>query len=214
MQSLLSKIGAQLTEFYAARSDLGESALRMGWRDREAQTRRFAQLVKLITESADEAFSLNDLGCGSGDFLAFMRQQGFNKPNYAGYDVSSGMIDEARKSFEDNAEQRFIQVAQSAEMSPADYTIASGIFNLKFSIPEHEWLYFIHDNLHRMVEKSHKGIAFNMLTKYSDAEHKREELHYADPLYFFDYCKRNFSKNVALLHDYQEYDFTIIVRKF
>ncbi|MBM3138043.1 MAG: class I SAM-dependent methyltransferase, partial [Chloroflexi bacterium] len=29
----------------------------------------------------------------------------------------------------------------------------------------------------------------------------------------FDYCKVNFSKNVALLHDYKLYDFTIIVRK-
>ena len=32
-------------------------------------------------------------------------------------------------------------------------------------------------------------------------------------LFFFDFCKRNFSRNVALLHDYGLYDFTIIVRK-
>ena len=39
------------------------------------------------------------------------------------------------------------------------------------------------------------------------------DLYYADPLDLFDYCKRNFSKNVALLHDYRLYDFTLIVRK-
>jgi hypothetical protein len=54
-----------------------------------------------------------------------------------------------------------------------------------------------------------------MLTKYSDAERMagRPDLFYGDPLFFFDFCKRNFSRNVALLHDYGLYDFTIIVRK-
>jgi hypothetical protein len=29
----------------------------------------------------------------------------------------------------------------------------------------------------------------------------------------FDICKRKFSRNVALLHDYGLYEFTILVRK-
>jgi len=41
----------------------------------------------------------------------------------------------------------------------------------------------------------------------------RPDLYYADPLFLFDFCKQNFSKNVALLHDYRLYDFTLIVRK-
>ena len=41
----------------------------------------------------------------------------------------------------------------------------------------------------------------------------RPHLHYGDPLWFFDWCKRKYSRNVALLHDYDLYDFTIIVRK-
>jgi len=52
-----------------------------------------------------------------------------------------------------------------------------------------------------------------MLTKYPDAARMRSDLYYADPGFFFDYCKRNFSRNVALLHDYNLYDFTILVRK-
>jgi hypothetical protein len=64
-----------------------------------------------------------------------------------------------------------------------------------------------------MNEKSKAGFAFNVLTKYSDVEFMRKELYYADPCFLFDYCKRAFSKNVALLHDYNQYDFTLIVRK-
>jgi hypothetical protein len=41
----------------------------------------------------------------------------------------------------------------------------------------------------------------------------RRHLYYADPCYLFDTCKKRFSRNVALLHDYEAYDFTIIVRK-
>jgi len=64
-----------------------------------------------------------------------------------------------------------------------------------------------------MNKKSIKGFAFNMLTKYSDREYMKEYLYYADPLFIFDYCKRNFSKKVALIHDYELYEFTILVRK-
>ena len=52
-----------------------------------------------------------------------------------------------------------------------------------------------------------------MLTSYSDADKKRDELHYADPCAIFDLCKRKYSRNVALYHDYSLYDFTIVVRK-
>ncbi len=58
-----------------------------------------------------------------------------------------------------------------------------------------------------------KGFSCNFLTKYSDANRMRSDLYYADPCFLFDYCKRHFSKNIALLHDYQLYDFTLIVRK-
>ena len=38
----------------------------------------------------------------------------------------------------------------------------------------------------------------------------KDYLFYADPCQLFDYCKQNFSKQVALLHDYRLYEFTII----
>jgi len=40
----------------------------------------------------------------------------------------------------------------------------------------------------------------------------RPDLYYADPRLYFDYCKRNFSRHVALLHDYGLWEFTVIVR--
>jgi hypothetical protein len=81
--------------------------------------------------------------------------------------------------------------------------------------PYDEWRGMVTDTLRRMDRLCTKGFSFNMLTSYSDAERmaQRPDLFYGDPLFFFDFCKRNFSRNVALLHDYGIYDFTILVRK-
>jgi hypothetical protein len=40
----------------------------------------------------------------------------------------------------------------------------------------------------------------------------KDYLHYADPLFIFDYCKTYFSGFVLLKHDFTLDEFTIIVR--
>jgi hypothetical protein len=94
-----------------------------------------------------------------------------------------------------------------------DYAVVSGTFNMKLDADFDAWTKIVIEALHQMDAHTSKGFSFNMLTKYSDADRMRPDLYYADPLFFFDYCKCNFSKNVALLHDYKLYDFTILVRK-
>lgn len=65
------------------------------------------------------------------------------------------------------------------------------------------------------IDESDKpqGFSFNCLTSYSDKEKMRPDLYYADPSKIFDLCKRRYSRNVAVLHDYGLYEFTVIVRK-
>ena len=76
-----------------------------------------------------------------------------------------------------------------------------------------EWTDFVIQGLEEMNSHSRIGFSSNFLTKYSDADKMRSDLYYADPCFLFDYCKTHFSKNVAILHDYGMYDFTLIVRK-
>jgi hypothetical protein len=98
-------------------------------------------------------------------------------------------------------------------MNLSDYTVASGIFNVMMGHTESQWLAYILSTLDEMNNKSKSGFSFNLLTKYSDQEHMKKNLYYADPCFLFDYCKRNYSKNIALLHDYDLYEFTIHVVK-
>ncbi len=104
-------------------------------------------------------------------------------------------------------------VADRARLPPAEYTVASGIFNVKLDHPVDTWREYVLQTLETLDSLSIRGFAFNMLSTYSDPDKRRTDLFYEDPLQMFDVCKRRFSPQVSLLHDYPLYEFTIVVRK-
>ncbi len=201
-----------IVDFYTKHlNEFGNSSKGMGWKDDHAQLIRFVQLARVISQK--EKFSINDLGCGTGRFYHFLSEQGYASYQYYGYDMLDEMIDIAKRNLLPNISVSLKKITASENMTEADYTIASGVFNVKYDSDDTDWLNYIKHTLEDMNSKSKKGFAFNLLTAYSDKEFMQSYLYYADPLFFFDFCKRNFSKNVALLHDYFQYDFTILVRK-
>ncbi|MDZ4159932.1 MAG: hypothetical protein U1B80_09090, partial [Anaerolineaceae bacterium] len=94
-----------------------------------------------------------------------------------------------------------------------DYAVSCGVFNMKQETNYDEWTLFVLECLLEMDGKASLGFSVNFLTKYSDPERMRPDLYYADPCFLFDYCKTHFSRNVALLHDYNLHDFTLLIRK-
>ena len=169
---------------------------------------RFRQLLKLVDRSAP--FAINDFGCGYGALAEHLRNEG-GAFEYCGFDISAEMISKAEAAHRKASGITFVN--SEAGLPVADYTVASGIFNVKLDTPPSEWERYILATLATINKLSKKGFAFNVLTKYSDTEFMRSNLYYADPLFYFDYCKAKFSRLVALLHDYPLYEFTIIVRK-
>ena len=95
----------------------------------------------------------------------------------------------------------------------ADYSVASGIFNVRLERDDAEWWEYLCSTLDLLDRTSRLGFSFNCLTSYSDADKMKPYLYYADPCKVFDLCKRKYSRNVALLHDYNLYEFTIGVTK-
>lgn len=205
-------VDRKILDFYIEKvSRFGNSSLGVGWKDDNAQRVRFAQLVKVIEGKSN--FSINDLGCGTGMFYKYLIAEGFLPDHYNGYDILKEMVQSAEDNLLPNPAISLNKIHSSQEIILADYTVASGIFNVKYEANEVDWLEYVLSTIESMNKGSRLGLAFNMLTKYSDQEFMQSYLYYADPLFLFDYCKRNFSKDVALLHDYSQYDFTIIVRK-
>lgn len=178
------------------------------WNSEASQEQRFKQLLKVCDLSTN--FSINDYGCGYGALADCLSSQDCTF-RYTGYDVLQSMVVKAQELHRRCSNCTFTW--QETDLEVADYTIASGIFNVKFQSSDQEWTEYVVQILGKMNALSSKGFAFNMLTSYSDEEYMRPDLFYADPCFFFDYCKRAFSRNVALLHDYDFYDFTILVRQ-
>jgi SAM-dependent methyltransferase len=186
----------------------GETPRGVDWNSEESQLIRFEQLCKVITSTG--AFSLHDVGCGYGalyDFLA-KRHQAFS---YLGLDISQDMIRACERRYSSDSRPRFIRAFQPN--SVADYGIASGLFNVRLDRSDIEWLDYIEATLNVLDQTSRKGFGFNCLTSYADKDRMQDYLFYANPCLIFDLCKRRYSRQVALLHDYGLYEFTILVRK-
>lgn len=203
-QNIYKKVSDYYTEKVIT---FGEQAKGVDWNGEESQRIRFEQLTKII--HLKDFFSINDLGCGYGALVDYLDEKAVEY-EYFGYDISEEMIKRARSRFFHKHNCNFFNHCQ---MNVADYTIASGIFNVKLDVEGDSWLKYILNTLTIMNQSSMKGFSFNILTSYSDDEYKKDYLYYADPCFFFDYCKRHFSRWVSLLHDYGLYEFTILVRK-
>ncbi|HEY8271269.1 MAG TPA: class I SAM-dependent methyltransferase [Pseudobdellovibrionaceae bacterium] len=210
MQNKKNNLLAEIAGYYTSKlSQHGETPQGVDWNGEESQTQRFRQLCKIIDPSKKD-FSINDLGCGYGalyDFLA-LHYEAFS---YSGVDVSASMVRAAEQRHQNKTNARFLLTSEPDQI--ADYGVASGIFNVRLSHSETEWVKYIETILDALDRTSRMGFSFNCLTLYSDVEKRRDHLYYADPGILFDFCKRRYSRHVALLHDYGLFEFTILVRK-
>lgn len=200
-----------LNEYFADKLEkFGPTPKGVDYNGPEAQVIRFEQLVKIIDPS--RPFTVLDYGCGYGAMFEFLQNKGWQF-EYWGVDLVEKMVLAGRETYRQFSHAYF--TTDENEVPGADYLLAGAIFNIKLETPYDEWRDFTLRTLDNMNRLCSKGFSFNMLTKYSDPERmaERPDLYYGDPLFYFDYCKRNFARNVALLHDYGLYDFTILVRK-
>jgi SAM-dependent methyltransferase len=97
----------------------------LGFGRRSSQEKRFAAALTL--GSLHER-RLLDVGCGFGDFLAWLAARGV-RPRYTGLDICPPMIERCRSRFKNTQARFVIGDALSYEPEePFDYVVASGIF--------------------------------------------------------------------------------------
>lgn len=187
----------------------GAVSTAVGWNTPESQELRFEKLTSVIVDRGAPV-SVNDYGCGYGAHLHYLERCGIAVAEYYGYDLSAEMLEAARANLA--SFQGRLDLRKSAEIATrADYTFVSGTFNVRFESGYDAWKAFIHSKLDEMDRFSAKGFAFNLLSTYVDWQ--EPHLFYGDPGYWFDHCKRKYSKRVSLLHDYPLYEWTLVVRK-
>jgi hypothetical protein len=199
----------QIKSFFEQTFDqFGPTPKGMDWNSEQAQEARFEQLLKVCGSSRE--FSIIDYGCGYGALAGVLAKKNLAF-QYWGYDLSEVIIAGAQELYRNQPNIQF--TARESDLPVSDFTVACGIFNKKFEASDEDWTGYVLQNLDNMAALSRKGFSFNLLTQYSDPERMRPDLYYADPCFFFDHCKQRYARNVALLHDYDYYDFTIIIRE-
>jgi SAM-dependent methyltransferase len=185
----------------------GATAAGVDWKSESSQMLRFDQLRHLW--AADAETSIIDYGCGYGALAAYLRTSG-HRGRYVGFDLSDQMagaaVDRSR------ALDDCWWTSDRSQLRPADFAVASGIFNVKLDAGDEEWSAYMNRTIADMAALARRGFAFNALTSYSDAEKQRPDLYYANPLELFEHCRATYSRFVTLLHDYPLYEFTMIVR--
>ena len=204
-----SSIIRDVAAYYSSKLALhGATAKGVDWNGPDSHELRHRQFLRLLDGAPDA--SVLDLGCGFGDFLRFLRAEGF-RGAFIGYDVAPNMIAEAARLHGEGEDRRWRVGAMPAEA--ADFAIASGIFNVKGDVPADAWARYVHDTVDVLARAGRRGFAFNILSLSSDPERRAANLYYADPGEMLSWCLRRYGRSVALLQDYDLYEFTVIVRQ-
>lgn len=181
----------------------GVSPAGAGWADGASQELRFAVLVDAVRLRPDDAVTVNDLGCGFGSFYEYLIRRGISVTQYNGYDISLDMLAAAKaKVTADNA--TFWLAADVTQM--ADFSFLSGPLNLKVADDE-SWERYAKSVIRSLARHSRRGFAFNMMS--TKVTYRVDELYYADPAAWLDWCRREISPHLRLVEDYPLYEWTI-----
>lgn len=200
-------IRSEAAAYYSSKlATHGPTSKGVDWNGTGSHELRHRQFLRLL--EGDRDASVIDLGCGFGDFFRFLRAERHHGP-FIGYDVAPSMIAEAAR-LHGEVGCRWLVGGEPSET--ADYAVASGIFNVKGSVPVEAWERYMFDTVDALARAGRRGFAFNVLSLSSDPERRAAHLFYADAAGILAHCLRRYGRSVALLQDYGLYEFTVIVR--
>lgn len=200
-----------VASYYDARiAEFGPTPWGVDWTCELTQQLRFVQLLKIAGRR--RRFSLNDLGCGFGSLLPFVRGRHGEQVDYAGVDVAHAMIEHARVLWKDDAKAAFAQ--GSALPRVADYSLASGLFNVQLGFGRRAWESFVRDVLHELHRASRRGFAVNFIEPPQAGLKPLEGLYRTEPAPWAQWCARAFAAQVEVVSGYGLREFTLLVRPF
>lgn len=188
----------------------GPTPLGVDWSCVPTQELRFVQLLKL--RGTRRKFSLNDLGCGYGALLAYLdRRHPRATIDYLGVDISAAMIVQANKLWPHRQGARF-EVGHACSRE-ADFSLASGIFNVRMDVRPDDWTDFIAITLDGMQASSRQGFAVNFLEPAPAGPPPAPELYRAPQQLWARYCEQRFGSNVEVVSGYGMREYTLLVRR-
>ena len=174
----------------------------LGFRTRSSQEKRFEALMQLGNFHGRRVL---DVGCGFGDFLAYMHERGI-RPEYTGIDLCEAMAARGRERFGDQGSFVACDVLEYSPERRPDYVVASGLFGLDAEGARER----IQPTIEHMFDWAVHGAAMNFLSAY--APEPAEARVYVDPL---DALELGLALTPAarIDHSYLPNDFTLYLFK-
>jgi SAM-dependent methyltransferase len=199
-----------VARYYDGRvQEFGPTPWGVDWTCELTQQLRFVQLVKIAGRR--KRFSLNDLGCGYGAMLPFLRERYGAGVAYAGADIAPRMIEHARALWAGDQQASFTEGAVLPQV--ADYSVASGLFNVQLGFGSRAWTAFVRDSLRELHRASSLGFAVNFIAPPQPGVEPLEGLYRTPPAPWVEYCVREFDADVEVIDGYGLREFTLLVRK-
>lgn len=194
-----------LERYYSEKARLfGPTPFGVDWTCLATQQMRFVKLLEMC--DLHQSTTLNDLGCGYGALLDFLSSECLCEiGGYRGVDLSAEMIKLA-KSRNPTAEHLFS--VGSSNIVAADYSVASGIFNVKADQSDSDWEDVVDVTLDQIAATSKRGFVVNFV---SDTVYRRG-LYTTSPDRWASHCERRFRANVEVQADYGLAEFTMLVK--
>ncbi len=187
----------------------GPTPLGVDWPNAISQYLRFAQLLKICDFS--KPFSLNDFGCGYGALLEFLAlKHPRSKITYHGVDLSTLMVEAARECWKNNPDATFALGSRCGRM--ADYSLASGVFNVSLGHPVREWESYVESILADLHGSSRIGFSANFMLPH-DTRPGEHELYRTEPERWISFCASSLGSRVECLAGYGLREFTLLVRR-
>lgn len=178
------------------------NAQKQGWTSLEVQQLRFETILSLADFNNA---SVLDVGCGYGDFKAFLDQY-IRRFDYIGVDQQPEFIKEAEKKYSGQPGIWFYETdAASCKLPEMDVVVASGLLSYQSKDSN-----YYQKMIARLYAIATHGFIFNMLDdqvfESSDlivSHNKKKVLEYCETL----------SNEVIIKEDYLPIDFTICMKK-
>ena len=175
----------------------------LGYGQRSSQEKRFEALLEL---GDFDGRRLLDVGCGFGDFLAFLHERGI-EPRYTGIDVCAPMIDRCEERFAASGSRFLVADALTYEPDgPYDFVIASGLFGLEAEGARER----IRPTMEKLFAWCRTGMSVNFLSARSP-RHAAQRV-YVQPCEALEIAFA-LTPAVRLDHTYLPNDFTIHLDK-
>lgn len=181
----------------------GISEQALGWGEKGRAKLRY----KILLSQWDiNNSTVLDFGCGFGDLLGYIEQNGLTNVAYTGIDINQNFLTIAKDRYK---QAHFLKMdLLNEEMNASyDFIFSSGVFNHALE----DNIAFIKKCFEKFNQLSNKGFAVNFLS--DKVSLKYDYTYHSNPAQILDLAYK-YSNNVVLRNDYMPFEFTVFVNKF